>query len=149
MSDFSLSVTFFMELAKVDPKIRHKSGDIVFVVALNVRVGKGPLSTAKDGFEMIANVMEAAEFKVFFRAKDTRAPMLHWMLARKASEDLHVTFDVEMDPGRHPVGKLDIPDCRLIHKTHHDGGYVLTFSKWRSVGTPELLWGNDPVATPA
>src|SRR5579862_4810634 len=107
MSDFFLSVNFFMEQAKADPKIHHK-GDIVFVVAIDVRVGKERLSTATDGFQMIVRVMQAAEFKVFFRPKDTNAAMLHWILARKASEDLHVTFDVGMYPGPHPVGKLDI-----------------------------------------
>ena len=146
MRGLARAFTPFVDMSIQPAGTKTRVRNIVFFSSL--RVGEKSLSTASDGFMVLAQTMDSAEFKVFINPNFQDVQELHWTLARKQSESLQIMLRVGMYPGSHPIGSLDIPDCHLVHTTHHDGGYVFTFKKSIGGGKLAFLFANDPVATP-
>ncbi len=144
MSHFTPSIDMLIQRATKE----QRDQDPTVILLSDVRVGKRHVSRPHDGLVVIIDVDQATEFKVFEMPDKLKKNQLQWALALKPSDELTATLWATMNPGAHRIASIRIDLCRLVHKGHHDGGYVLTFHKGRLNGDIDIPFPPDPAANP-
>jgi hypothetical protein len=144
MSQSTLSLTFVItRIPKPShQKALHEDGRVF----TDLRLDSGHIPTEAFGGAVLSHLKNRRQFKAFFVTSNiVSSDVVHRLYGIQPAGKLTVEVQLWVMPDGRSAAETDFPDCRLVHVSHHDGGYTMTIKTLRDAKV-EFPTDPDPAA---